>query len=52
MNLSSDECYLLVVSGGPRWFHRRDIRGSCRFVICRPAEGASGFVRIPSSALS
>ena len=51
MTLSSDECDLLVVGGGPRWFHRRDIRGSCRFAICRPAEGASGVGRIPPSAL-
>ena len=51
MTLSSNECDLLVVGGGPRWFHRRDVRGSCRFVICRPAEGASGVGRIPSSAL-
>src|SRR6476659_2122813 len=31
----------------PRWFHRGDVRGSCRFVICRPAEGASGVGRDP-----
>ena len=32
MTLSFNECNHLVVGSGPRWFHRREVSGSRRFI--------------------